>query len=116
VVISFGSDVPIEPVSPFIGIYSAVTRKNPIQKELASFDSDQCLSREETLKCYTINGAYSSFEESSKGSLEVGKYADLVIISENLLECEAEKILDAKIMLTAVGGEVKFEQEGFCGK
>jgi hypothetical protein len=94
-----GSDAPVEPVSPILGIYAAVARKTNPQEKL-SFD--------EALKMYTINAAYGSFEEESKGTIEAGKLADLVVLSQNPYKTDPEKLEDIKVEMTVVDGNVVY--------
>ena len=93
------SDAPAEPVSPILGIWAAVTRE--------SFPEER-ISVAEALKAYTINAAYMSFEESMKGSIEVGKFADLTVLSHNPLEVEPAKIRDIRVEMTIVGGKIAY--------
>lgn len=102
-----GTDAPVEDVDPIRSYYATVTRKredNPL-----AFFPEQKMTREEGLRSYTIDNAYAAFEESVKGTLEVGKYADIVILSENLLTCKEEKILNTEVRYTIVNGEVKHQ-------
>lgn len=101
-----GTDAPVEDVNPIESFYSAVTRKNSKGK---TFYPDQEMTRLEALKSYTINGAYASFEENVKGTIEVGKYADLVVLSNDILNCPEEDILKTKVLLTIVNGKLAHE-------
>ena len=105
VVVSNGTDAPVEDVDPIISYYASVTRM-PKNAD-APFFPEQSMTRLEALESYTINCAYAAFEEDIKGSLTEGKYADIVILSEDLLNTPDEKILDTKVLYTIVGGEVK---------
>ena len=67
------------------------------------------MSRLEALKSYTINGAYASFEEKLKGTLEPGKLADIVVFSENLMKCTDDEILNTKVLYTIVGGKILYK-------
>ena len=69
------------------------------------------MTRLEALKSLTINNAYGGFEEQFKGSLEVGKYADIVILSNDLLKCKEDEILNTKVLYTIVNGEVKYQKQ-----
>jgi predicted amidohydrolase YtcJ len=69
------------------------------------------MTREEAMYSYTLANAYAAFEEKEKGSLEVGKYADLVVLSHNLLTCEEEEILNTKVLRTYVNGGLKFKNQ-----
>jgi predicted amidohydrolase YtcJ len=64
----------------------------------------------EALRSYTINGAYAAFEENSKGSLKVGKYADLVVLSKDLMTIPEDQIPTAQVMYTIVGGKVRYKK------
>jgi len=114
VVINGGSDhmvkldsyTSINPYNPFVAIWSVVTRKT----ERGYIHAPQeAISREQALKMYTINNAYASFEEDIKGSIEPGKLADLAVLSEDILTCQAEHIKDIKVLLTMVDGKVVYE-------
>jgi predicted amidohydrolase YtcJ len=100
-----GSDFPGAPLSPLLGIYASVTRKTAIG-ELAA---GEAISREEALQLYTINAAHISFEEGLKGSIEAGKLADFVVLSDDLLSVPEETIKDIEILMTAVGGKIVYE-------
>ncbi len=102
-----GTDAPVEDVDPLRSFYASVTRKR--EDNGYEFFPEQRMTRKEALDSYTINNAYASFEEDIKGSLEAGKYADLVILSHNLMSCSDEDILRAMVISTIVGGEVKYE-------
>jgi hypothetical protein len=94
-----GSDAPVEPVSPILGVYAAVARK--------TFSEEQ-LTVDEALRLYTINAAYGSFEEDVKGSIEAGKLADLVVLSRDPYEIAPEQIKDIKVEMTVVGGNIVY--------
>ena len=66
------------------------------------------MTRIEALESYTINGAYAAFEENIKGSIEVGKLADFTVLDQDILTIEEDKILDTKILMTIIGGEIKY--------
>ncbi len=97
-----GTDTPVEDVNPLACIYAAVTRKRADTGE--PFFPEQCMTREEALLSYTLWNAYAAFEEQEKGSLTPGKRADVVVLSENLLECSPENILQARVLHTIVAG------------
>lgn len=106
-IIANGTDAPVEDVDPIQSYYASVTRKRADNKMI--FFPMQKMSRLEALKSYTINNAYAAFEEDFKGTLEKGKVADLVILSENLMTCTDEDILKTKILYTIVNGVTKFK-------
>ncbi|MEZ2415086.1 amidohydrolase [Muriicola sp. E247] len=90
--VALGTDFPVEKVSPFLTFYASVARKDLEGYPEGGFQMNDALSREETLKGMTLWAAYSNFEEEEKGSLEVGKVADFVILSEDIMEIPLEKI------------------------
>ncbi len=104
-VICNGTDVPVEPIDPISCYYASVTRKS---KEGVAFFPEQCMTREQALRSYTVSGAYAAFEEDLKGSLTVGKLADITVWSKNLLTCPDDQIRDTKPLYTIVAGKIKF--------
>lgn len=107
--LALGTDFPIENVNPFFTFYAAVSRKDLNHYPEAGFNADQQLTREETLRGMTIWAAYSNFEEDEKGSLEVGKFADFVILDQNPMEVKEDKIPNTKVLFTYINGEKVFE-------
>jgi predicted amidohydrolase YtcJ len=105
--VSNGTDAPVEDVSPIASYYSTVSRR---LTDGSVFYPDQRMSRIEALKSYTINGAYAAFEEQSKGSLKVGKYADLAVLSKDILTVPDDQIPSTEVLYTVVGGKVKFRR------
>ncbi|WP_299254853.1 amidohydrolase [uncultured Aquimarina sp.] len=103
--IALGTDYPVENVSPFYTFYAAVARKDLKQYPEGGFQKQDALTREETLKGMTIWAAFSNFEESEKGSITAGKFADFVILEENIMEIEEDKIPNIKVNATYLGGE-----------
>lgn len=107
VVVTNGTDVPVEEVNPFASFYAAVTRKTNTGE---AFYPEQCMSREQAIYSYTMANAYAAFEEKLKGSIEPGKYADLVLLTNNLLTCKEEEIKNTQVVLTLVDGVPKYRQ------
>jgi predicted amidohydrolase YtcJ len=105
--IKFDSRTAINPYHPFFGMWMVVTRKTA---DGTVFNPEQKISREQALKMYTWNGAYLSFEEDIKGSIEPGKLADLTIISKDYLTCPEDEIKDIDALVTIIGGKVVFER------
>ena len=103
-----GTDTPVEDVDPLPGFYASVTRIMPNGE---AFFPDQAMTREEALASYTINGAYSAFEEDVKGSLTPGKYADITVLSRDIMTIPPEEILTTQVVYTILGGEVRFTRE-----
>ena len=106
-IICNGTDSPVESISPIENYYAAVTRKLRNGEE---FYPDQKMTRLEALKAYTINGAYAGFEENIKGSLEVGKLADIIVLSHDLLNVSESDILNTNVLYTIVGGKIFYEK------
>ena len=106
-VISNGTDAPVEPVDAIPGFYSAVTRK---MKDGTAFFPAQAMSREEALRSYTLNAAFVAFEENIKGSLTVGKLADVTVFSKDIMTCPEDEIPTAEIAYTIVGGKILYKK------
>jgi hypothetical protein len=109
VVIANGTDVPVEDIDPLASFYSSVTRITP---QGDAFFPDQKMTREEALTSYTLNGAFAAFEEDVKGSIAVGKLADLVVLSRDVMTIPEEEIPETRVDLTIVGGKVRYERGG----
>jgi predicted amidohydrolase YtcJ len=107
--ISNGTDVPVEPIDPMACFFATVTRK---LKDGTTFFADQKMTREEALRSYTINGAYAGFEENLKGSLTVGKLADITVLSRDILTCPEDDIPGTEVLYTIVGGKVLYKKGG----
>src|ERR1700722_4532225 len=107
-VVGNGTDTPVEDVDPIQCYYASVSRR---LKDGTVFFPDQRMSRMEALRSYTINNAYAAFEEGSKGSLKVGKLADVTVLSRDILMAPEDAIRSAKVDLTIVGGKVMYERE-----
>jgi predicted amidohydrolase YtcJ len=108
-VIANGTDAPVEDVDPIPSYYASVSRK---LKDGTVFFPDQRMSRMEALKSYTINGAYAAFEENNRGSLKPGKYADITVLSKDILTVPEDEIPTAKVVYTIVGGKVLYRRPG----
>jgi hypothetical protein len=111
---AIGSDAPVIKHNPMFGIYGAVTRKDGKTGETVG--ENQKISLLEAIKMYTYNGAYLSFEEKIKGSIEAGKLADLAVLSENILETETERIKEVKVDRTYIDGKTVFVREQHAEK
>jgi predicted amidohydrolase YtcJ len=99
----------ILPIDPLVGLYAAVTRKGMSGRV---FGPGEAITIEEAIRGYTANGAWVTFEEDIKGTLEPGMLADLVVLSEDLLTIDPERIMDVEIDMTIVGGRVLYERSG----
>lgn len=107
-IVTNGTDAPVEDVDPIESYYASVTRKRTDSE--IEFFPEQKMSRDEAIYSYTMANAIAAFEEDDKGSLETGKYADIVVLSKNLIECSDDEIMDTEILYTIVGGDIKFQK------
>ena len=105
-IVTNGTDAPVEDVDPIPCFFASVTRQ---LKPGVTFFPEQCMSRLEGLESYTINNAKAAFEEDIKGSIEVGKLADFVVLSNDLLTCSDDEILKTKVLRTVIGGETVYK-------
>ncbi len=115
-VVSFGSDSPGTNASryylnPMLGLYAAVTRKTLSGQPEGGWFPQEKLSIEEAIQAYTLNTAYAGFEEDMKGSITVGKLADFVVLSDNLLTIDPDLIKDVTVTSTFVGGKAVYEAQ-----
>ncbi len=106
----FGTDWYVAPLNPLLGIYAAVTRRTLDDKNPDGWIPEQKISVEDAIKCYTINSAYASFEENIKGTIETGKLADLIILSDDILTIDPNKIKDVKVEMTMFDGKVIYNK------
>jgi hypothetical protein len=106
-VVTNGTDVPVEDIDPLAGFHASVSRAM-VNGEL--FYPEQRMTHEEALKSYTLDNAYAAFEEDLKGSLVEGKLADITVLSKDIMTIPVEEIPTARVDLTIVGGEVRFER------
>ena len=104
-VIVNGTDVPVERIDPMPSLHASITRKT---KDGSLFFADQRMSRVEALKSYTVNAAYAAKEEALKGSLAVGKLADITVLSKNIMTVPEDDILTTQVVYTIVSGAVKY--------
>lgn len=102
--VALGTDFPVERVSPFLTFYAAVSRQDTNQYPKGGFNKENGLTREETLKGMTIWAAYSNFEDTEKGSIEVGKYADFIILGDNIMTIDQKEIPNIKVKETYING------------
>ena len=113
-VLSFGTDWPGTsaseyPINPMLGLYAAVTRQTLTGQPAAGWFPDERITIAEAIKAYTYNTAYANFEEKIKGSIEVGKLADLTVLSQNLLKIEPKDFLTTNVVYTIVDGKIVYE-------
>ena len=107
--LAFGSDWPVVTLNPWEGIQTAVTRQTTDGKPEAGFVPEQRLSVAETIRGYTLGAAYAGRREKTAGSIEPGKLADVIIVSQNLFEIDPRRIAETKVLTTIVGGRVVYQ-------
>ena len=98
----------ILPIGPMVGLYAAVTRKGMTG---AIYGADEAITREEAIRAYTATGAYLNFEEDVKGTLETGKFADMIVLSEDIMTIPEDEIMDIDVLQTFVGGKLVYSKE-----
>ncbi|OPZ77791.1 MAG: N-substituted formamide deformylase precursor [bacterium ADurb.Bin431] len=108
----FGTDWSVAPLNPLLGIYAAVTRRTLDGSHPDGWIPEQKISVAEAIACYTLNSAYASYDERSKGRLVKGYLADLVVLSGDLFAIPPEKIREVQVDLTVLDGRVIFERTG----
>ena len=107
VVVAAGTDSPVTPYPPFVSLWAAIARRTEV--EGITLGLEQGVTREEAIRMYTINGAYLSFEEEVKGSIEPGKLADLIVIDRDILTCPEDEIREIKVLRTILRGETVYK-------
>ena len=103
--VALGTDFPVEKVNPMLTFYAAVARQDLKEYPKKGFQMENALTRKETLKGMTIWAAYSNFEENEKGSIEVGKLADFVILNQDIMTVDIHKVPTTKVEATYINGE-----------
>ena len=101
IVVVSGSDCPVELINPFLGLWAAVRRRDR---------PEESLTVEEALRTYTVNAAFSSFDEAKKGTIEAGKYADLTVLSEDITRIPCDRIRDTKVEMVIVNGQMRYSR------
>ncbi|MEZ4687271.1 MAG: amidohydrolase family protein [Bacteroidia bacterium] len=107
-----GTDAPVEPVSAVNCFYASVTRKTLEGTPEGGYEPKQCMNREEALASYTRDAAYGIFQENEKGTIQPGKWADFSVFSQDLLQVPEEELLDTEVIMTIVGGVVRYQKQG----
>lgn len=110
-VLAFGSDSPVAPLNPLFGVYAAVTRRTLDDKNPNGWIPEQKISVDETVRAFTWGSAYGEFQENVKGTLELGKLADFVVLSDDIFTMDATKIGGVTVVMTVVDGRVVFEKK-----
>jgi predicted amidohydrolase YtcJ len=106
-IICNGTDAPVEDINPLANFYAAVTRR---LADGSVFYPDQCMTRFQALRSYTIDAAYAAFEENIKGTLAPGKLADLVVLSKDIMTIPDEEILSTEVLYTIIGGKILYKK------
>lgn len=107
VTLAFGTDYPVEPVTPFRGLYAAVTRRSENGKQ--AYFPEQRLTMDQAIAAYTTGSAFAEFEEKEKGKLVPGMLADFVVLDRDLTAAAPEKVLGTKVLRTVVGGKTVYQ-------
>jgi predicted amidohydrolase YtcJ len=106
-----GTDVPVEPINPIACFYASVTRKTLQGNPPEGYEPDQKMTREQALQSYTINSAYGEFSENKKGTIEVGKLADLTVLSKDIMTVPEDEILSTAVSVTIINGKIVYERK-----
>jgi len=106
--LAFASDWNVAEMDPLVGIYTARTRKGLDGNPPGGWIPEQTIDLDTAIRAYTINGAWANFAEGNRGSITAGKYADLILLSDDLFEIPPEKVKDARVVLTLVGGKEEY--------
>ena len=102
--LAFGTDYPVEPISPFRGLYACVTRERPEGGPRKGWEPQEKISLEDCIRAYTSGSAYAQFEEGKKGELKVGEYADFIVLSDDLTKIPPSQFTKVRVLRTVVGG------------
>lgn len=110
-VLAFGSDWPVSPMSPLMGIYAAATRRTLDGKNPGGWIPAEKITVQEAIHAYTLGSAYAEFEDTIKGSIQPGKLADFVVLSDDILSIEPAQIRNTRVELTVLGGQVVYQRQ-----
>ncbi len=108
--LAFGTDYPVEPISPFRGLYACVTRERPDGGPRNGWEPQEKISLENCIRAYTSGSAYAQFEEGKKGELKVGEYADFVILSNDLTKIPPSQFTKTRVLRTVVAGRTVYQE------
>ncbi|MCG8309339.1 MAG: amidohydrolase [Cytophagales bacterium] len=104
-----GTDAPVEPVNPIDCFYASVTRKTLSGTPPGGYEPGERMTRAQALRSYTLDAAFGAFEEDIKGSIEVGKYADFTIFDQDIMQVNEDQLLNTRVVMTIVNGEIAFD-------
>jgi predicted amidohydrolase YtcJ len=110
--LAFGSDWPVVPLNPLLGVHAAITRQTSDGKHPRGWIPEEKITLEQAITAYTLGSAYAEFAEKEKGSLEVGKLADIVVLDTALDSAQPESIKEARVLSTIIGGKVVYQGDG----
>lgn len=105
-----GTDAPVEPITPLASLYASVSRRTLEGKPEGGYEPNERMTREQALRSYTLDAAHAAFREDRKGSIAVGKWADLTIFDKDLMTIPEEEILDTEVEMTVIGGEIVYQK------
>jgi len=109
--LAFGTDYPVEPLPPLRGLYASVSREAEEGGPLGGWLPEEKISITDAIRAYTWGSAYAEFEDHRKGTLAPGKFADLVVLSQDITRMPASEILRTQVLLTMVGGRIVYEKK-----
>jgi hypothetical protein len=109
--LAFGTDYPVEPLPPLRGLYASVSREAEAGGPPGGWLPEEKISIEDAIRAYTWGSAYAEFEDHRKGTLAPGKFADLVVLSQDVTRIPAREILRTEVLLTMVGGQIVYEKK-----
>lgn len=109
-IVTNGTDAPVEDVDPIASFYASVTRR---LTDKFTFFPEQALTREQAIRSYTIDNAYAAFEENLKGSLVPGKLADIVVLTNDLIQCDEADIKNTRVVMTIIDGKIAYREPEF---
>ncbi len=107
--LAFGTDYPVEPISPFRGLYACVTRERPDGGPRNGWERQEKISLTDCIRAYTSGSAYAQFEEGKKGELKQGEYADFIVLSNDLTKVPPSEYTKTRVLRTVVGGRTIYQ-------
>jgi predicted amidohydrolase YtcJ len=107
--LAFGTDYPVEPISPFRGLYACVTRERPEGGPRNGWEPQEKISLADCIRAYTSGSAHAQFEEGKKGELKLGEYADFLVLSDDLTKIPPSQYTNVRVLRTVVGGKTVYQ-------